>query len=142
MIRALLCALFVFTLALIPGGDAQIIPPTPSSNNFVQGNVSFTDTASHQLVAVPGVSNWYLYIQELGCYSTAASGTLSLVTVQNGSGGSTVYYGTVSGAGGGFNITFPSPLGGHVMTANTGLYVQAGTATTTLYCNAVGYRGP
>jgi hypothetical protein len=34
------------------------------------------------------------------------------------------------------------PIGGvNNMTANTALYIQAGSATTTLYCNASGYKG-
>jgi hypothetical protein len=141
MIRYILYAFAVFVLALIPGSEAQIINPPPAPQNIVQGSVSFTDTAAHLLVAAPG-TNWYLYITQIGCYSVSAAGTFSLETIQNGSGGSTLYNSTVSGAGGGFNTSFPIPIGGHAMTVNTAIYVQGTTALTTVYCNASGYRGP
>jgi hypothetical protein len=116
-----------------------IVSPYANKENFVGGTVSVTGTSSTSLVAAPGAS-LYLYITAVSCFNSGS--TLTTVLFQNGSGGTTIWEGVAAPTGGGFTHTFPVPIGGvNNMTANTALYIQAGSATTTLYCNASGYKG-
>ena len=116
-----------------------IVSPYANKENFVGGTASVTGTTSTSLVSAPG-SGLYLYITAVSCFNSGS--TLTTVSFQNGSGGSTIWEGVAAATGGGFTHTFPVPIGGvNNMTANTALYIQAGSATTTLYCNASGYKG-
>lgn len=120
----------------------QIVLPYANPENFVSGATSVTGTSSTALVAAPG-AGLYLYITSVACFDSGATATT--VSLQNGSGGTTIWEGYVAAAGTAgnwFTVNFPVPLGGiENMTAATGLYFKAGSSTTSLFCNAQGYVG-
>lgn len=122
-----------------PAGAAYV-PPTfaiPCSA-CVQGTVSVTTTTSTSLIAAPG-AGLYIYVTHVSCWNTGSANTT--VVLQNGSGGSTIFEANVPATTGGFIVDFSVPIGGdQKMTANTALYFAAGSATTSLICNAAGYK--
>jgi len=116
-----------------------ITSPFANKENLVQGATSVTGTTSTSLISAPGAST-YIYVTSVSCFNSGSSGTT--VSFQNGSGGTTIWEGYAAASGGGFTLGFPTPIGGvNNMTANTALYFAAGTATTSLFCNASGYKG-
>lgn len=105
-----------------------------ASSGKISGNNSTAGTGTVSLVSL--VSGERLYIQALSCSNSG--GTATEVTLQDGSGGSTLWSIQVP-AGGGNNIASPAPL--FWTTAGNALYFVSSASTSTLYCNASGYAG-
>ncbi len=118
----------------------QINFPFANKENLVQGTALATaSTSPVSLIGVPG-SSLFIYITHVSCTNSGVTGTT--VTFENGSGGSTQYENYAAANGGGFVVDFPTPIGGvNNMTANTALYFQAGSSTSSLICNAAGFKG-
>lgn len=112
-----------------------LVTPAPSSA-MVRGNASVAGTGDTSLVAASGSGGLKTYITNLSFANTGSSNTL--ITVKDGSGGSTLFY-TIAPAGGGSNIELDIPI---VTTANTALYFACGTSSTTVYASATGYLAP
>ena len=115
----------------------QITGSQPANNaNFF--DPTLTITASTSSTSFIGVSSGkYAYITSLSCFNSSATGTT--ISVQNGSGGTTIWEGYVP-ATFGFTTDFKTPIGGSVsMTVSTAVYLAAGTSVSSLYCNASGY---
>lgn len=116
----------------------QIVFPYANKENLVEGAASATGTASTSLIGVPG-SSLFIYVTDVACFNSGTTG--STVVFQNGSGGTTLWEGYAA-PGGGFTKTFSTPIGGvNNMSANTALFFQDGSSTTTMYCNANGFKG-
>lgn len=111
-----------------------LVTPAPA-DTFVSGNASATNTTDTSVVAAAGVG-LKNYITNISVANTGSSTTL--ITLKDGSGGSTLWY-TIAPAGGGSNIALDVPI---ATTANTALYFAAGTASTTVYVSAIGYKAP
>lgn len=102
--------------------------------SMVRGTATTTGTSDTSLVAASGDAGLKTYITDIQIANTGA--TTSLITFKDGSGGSTLGY-TVAPAAGGSNIHFTVPL---VTTANTAFYFAAGSASTTIYASAQGFK--
>lgn len=117
----------------------QVTSPYANKENLTEGAASVTGTSSTSLVGAPG-ANLFIYVTSVDCFNSGS--TTTTVSLQNGSGGTVIWEGVAAASGGGFTKSFPTAIGGvNNMTANTALYFQAGSSTTTLYCNASGYKG-
>ncbi len=117
----------------------QIVLPYANPENFVSGVITsaMTGTTSTSLVASPGgaLRN---YITQLVCTNSHATvGTF--IAVQDGSGGTTIYEAYAAAVGGGFSISFPTPL--RQPTTATALYVADVTTGANVICSASGYKG-
>jgi len=113
----------------------QINQPYSNPENAVFGNQSSTDTSTHSLIAAAG-AGLKNYITNLSVSNTGAS--TSLVTIQDGSGGAAIWY-TIAPLGGGSNLPpFIVPIHG---SANTAIFFACGTASSTVYVSAAGYKG-
>lgn len=117
-----------------------VYPWTNKENEVTSGAVVLTaSTASTSAIGVPG-SGLYNYVTDIECFNSGASATTILV--QNGNGGATIWEGYAAASGGGFAKTFATPIGGiNHMTANTAVYIQAGSSTSSLICNLQGFKG-
>lgn len=121
----------------VKNGATTPIPTTmtPSaSTGFVRGSASATGTADTSVIAAAGVGVKN-YITSIHVANTGTS--TSLITLKDGSGGSTLLT-TVAPALGGSNITLPIPI---ATSANTALFFACGSSSTTIYITAVGYTG-
>ena len=109
--------------------------PGNNANQFTFPLVLTSSTASTSFI--PLSSGKYAYITGLSCFNSSTTG--SLISFQNGSGGTTIWEGWVP-ATFGFATTFPTPMGGSTaLTVSTAVYAQAGTSVASLYCNASGF---
>lgn len=116
----------------------QIVLPYANPENFVSGlTAAMTGTTSTSIVAAPasGLRN---YLTQIICTNSHASvGTF--VIVQDGSGGTTYYEGYAAAVGGGFSITFPTPL--RQPSTATAVFVADVTTGANVICAASGYKG-
>lgn len=111
--------------------------PYANPENFVSGaTAAITDTTSTSVIAAAGAGVRNFITSILVTNSHATVGTL--VTIKDGSGGTTLYAGYAAAAGGGFSVTFPTPLRG---SANTALHAACGTTGSNVYVSAAGYKG-
>lgn len=110
-----------------------------TATNDVSGVITspMTVTTSTVLVAAPGAS-LRNYITHIACYNTHAT-VSTLVNVQDGSGGTTIYQLVAPAAYGGSSLTLPVPI--RQPTTNTGLYVVNATTGASTTCSASGYKG-
>jgi hypothetical protein len=115
--------------------EKQIIQPYANPENAVFGNVSSTDTADHLLLGAPG-SGLKNYVVNVNMSNTGASTTL--ITFKDGNGGSVLWYGIAPAGGGSNPPPFEVPWHG---SANTAIYFACGTASSTVYVSAAGYKG-
>jgi hypothetical protein len=112
-------------------GDLRVQPLTAAK---VSGTASQA-TGGTSTLLVTAVSSRRLYITAFACANTGS--TASLVSFQDGSGGTTLYN-TIVPAGGGSNLSAGgSPL--FWTTSGNGLYYDPATSTTTTYCSASGF---
>ncbi len=115
-----------------------IVLPYANPENFVSGvTAAMTGVTSTSLIAAPaaGLRN---YVTNLICTNShATQGTF--VIVQDGSAGTTIYEGYAAAVGGGFSITFPTPL--RQPTTATALFVQDVTTGANVICSGSGYKG-
>jgi hypothetical protein len=104
-------------------------------NSYVFGNLSLTNTSSTSLVAAAG-AGLRIYVTNISITNTGTND--SLITFQNGSGGATLWR-TIAPNKGGSNVTLHVPF---FTNANTALFVQAETASTTIYISVSGFIAP
>ncbi len=127
------------TLLGVQGGGpgaapASVIPPTVTTGGLVSGATApMTATTSTQVIAA--VSSKRIYVTAIHCNNS--SGTATLVSIQDGSGGTTL---DTLGAGatyGGDNRSGTLPL--FWTTAGNGLYAADVTTGASVICQASGY---
>lgn len=110
----------------------QITSPYSSANSYVYGNASVTNTTSTSLIAAPAgpLRN---YISDICISNTGA--TTVMVTLQNGSGGPTIWN-TIAVAGGVSNISLQVPIR---TSAATALFFAADGSSTTVFVSVSGF---
>jgi hypothetical protein len=113
--------------------------PYANPENFVQGTVAAAATTPGTSLLASAGTGLYNYITALSCFNSGGSATTIVLT--NGSGGTVFWQGYAAASGGGFTISFPTPIGGKSLSTATPVFVYAGTSTTSLSCNASGYKG-
>ena len=112
-----------------------IVATQPSTANFVTGTANTTGTSTTSLVSL--VASNRLYITGFSCSNSGT--TQTVVTFQDGSGGSTLWV-IVVPAGGGNNMDGNSAM--FRTTSGNALFFISSVAETTLYCSANGFSGP
>lgn len=112
----------------------QIIMPFANKENFISGNISTTGNAGVSLISAQS-SGIKIYVTNISIANTGTAATL--VTLQNGSGGSAIWQ-TIAPAGGGSNISLAVPI---LTSAATALFITFATASSTAYCSVSGYIG-
>jgi hypothetical protein len=113
--------------------------PYANPENFVQGTAAAVATTPGTSLLPSAGTGLFNYITSISCFNSGSSATTVVLT--NGSGGTTFWQGYAAATGGGFTISFPTPIGGKSLTAATAVFAFAGTSTTSLSCNASGYKG-
>ena len=126
------------SLASVPSHDVtnagtfSVQSATAPIASMVKGVSSATNgTSSFQVVAL--VASKQLAITSISVVNTGTAATL--VTLQNGSGG-TAIYATMAPPGGGSNITLPTPI---LTTSGVGLFAVCATASSSVTVCAAGY---
>lgn len=110
--------------------------PYALHENLVSGATSaITTTTSTQVIAAAGAGVRNYITTLLVTNSHADVGTL--ITITDGSGGAVLFAGYAAPVGGGFALTFPTPLRG---SANTAIHAVAGTTGANVYVSAAGYK--
>ncbi len=113
----------------------QVVRPYALHENLVSGaTAAITDTTSTSVLAAAGAGVRNYITSVLVTNSHATVGTL--VTIKDNAG-STLYAGYAAPAGGGFSISFPTPLRG---AANTATHAVCGTTGANVYVSASGYK--
>lgn len=135
-------------LASNVGSDADYGPPVIDKSNRliffpfapvearITGTATTTGTSDTSLVAASGNAGLKTYITD--CQFANTGSTTALITLKDGSGGTTLAY-TIAPTGGGSNIKYDTPL---MTTANTALYFAAGSSSTTIYGSCQGFKAP
>lgn len=119
----------------VDAGSGNILSVQGLTGNAVSGTAGTTATTTTSLV--PLVASKRLYITSFSCANTGSSA--SLISFQDGSGGTTLWT-TIVAAGGGSNLgTGMLPM--FKTTAGNALFFAAATASTTIYCSASGFSG-
>lgn len=114
----------------------QVVRPYALHENLVSGaTAAITTTSSTSVIAAAGAGVRNYITSVLVTNSHATVGTL--VTITDGSGGTTLYAGYAAPVGGGFSVTFPTPLRGG---ANTAVHAVCGTTGSNVYVSASGYK--
>ena len=108
---------------------------SPATQNAVSGINSASNTSSTSLISA--VASNRIYVSAYSCVNTGA--TASLITFQDGSGGSALWYSIVP-AGSGANMSGNTVL--FKTTSGNAVYSAAASASATIYCSAAGYSGP
>jgi hypothetical protein len=98
------------------------------------GTATTTTTGTTSLIAA--VTNSRIYAFAFACYNSGS--TSSVISFQDGSGGTTLFQ-TIVPAGGGSNLSGNVPL--FWTTAGNALYFAAGSASTTIGCSVAGFSG-
>lgn len=106
----------------------------PVAANFMSGNATTTGTSDISVAAGAG-GGLRNYITDI-CISNSGV-TTSPILIKDGAGGATLWQ-TIAPAGGGSNISLKTAVPGSV---NTGVYVTATSASTTISCSISGYKG-
>jgi hypothetical protein len=114
----------------------QVVRPYALHENLVSGaTAAITDTTSTSVLPSAGASTRNYVTTILVTNSHATVGTL--VTIKDGSGGTTLYAGYAAPVGGGFSVSFPTPLRGSAATA---VHAVCGTTGSNVYVSASGYK--
>ncbi len=109
--------------------------PYANPENFLNGSTSAITTTGQTAIIAAQSAGVRIFVTSLTVTNSHASvGTL--VTIQDGN--TTIWLGYAAPAGGGFTITFPTPLRG---TAATALNATCGTSGANVYVSAAGYKG-
>ena len=115
-----------------PVSVANDVPCLPATDAFQSGTASATGTSSTSLI--PLVTSKSIYITHISLSNTSATATL--VSLQDGSGGTTIWTKLVP-AGGGHTLGGDLPF--CKTSSGNALYFAAGTGVSTLYANAAGF---
>jgi hypothetical protein len=133
------------------GGDAsaanQVIGNSSlnslyTNEYYVKGNEVFggiyplTDTVTYQIVGAQG-SGKYFYMTNLLVTNAGTVGTA--VTFSTGLAINDLYTGYAAPNGGGFVVSFPTPL--KFYQSNTAVKVKCGTAGASIYVSCNGFKG-
>ena len=114
---------------------ALLVRQMAAHGDHVSGNASVAGTGDTSVVAAQG-SGVYFYVTGFSVANTGVSATL--ITIKDGSGGSTLWT-TIAPAGGGSNLS----CGGKPLfrtSANTALHFACATSSTTVYLSVTGYK--
>jgi hypothetical protein len=115
----------------------SMTPPTVTAGNLVTGvTAAMTGTTSTQVIAL--VSSKRIYVTTIQCNNTHAS-IDSLVNIQDGSAGTTLWTIAASHGYGGEANSGVTPL--FWTTAGNGLYAADVTTGASVICSASGYSG-
>lgn len=114
-------------------GAGRVLVNIAPTTTWITGNISLATTTSTQVIAAAGagVRNFITGVQISNTGSTA-----TLITFQDGSGGTTLGY-TIAPAGGGSNITYQVPI---KTSSNTAFFVACASTSTSVYISAQGYK--
>lgn len=107
--------------------------PYANPENFINRATKLTSTVSSAVIA--GIGSTRLYITSLILSNTSSTNTF--VTIQDGSGGTTLVV-LPAPANSGAVVTLPVPV---KTTAGNGLFAKPNAAITTLFVTGVGYKG-
>jgi hypothetical protein len=114
----------------------QVTLPFSISENYVSGFtaavVNTTDTA---IIAAQGAGQ-RIYVTSIAVFNSHAT-VSTVVEIKDGS--TVVFRGYALAAGGGFTVSFPTPI---KLTANTALNGAAVTTGSNVYFNATGFKAP
>lgn len=114
----------------------QVVRPYALHENLISAaTAAITNTTSTSVLAAAGAGVRNYVTSVLVTNSHATVGTL--VTITDGSGGTTLYAGYAAPVGGGFALSFPTPLRG---SANTAIHAVCGTTGSNTYVSASGYK--
>jgi hypothetical protein len=105
-----------------------------ASGSKITGTASSAATTTTSLIGA--VASERIYVQAYSCSNSGATATV--VSFQDGSGGTTLWTAEVP-AGGGHNLASSAPM--FWTTAGNALFFASGSASTTVFCNAAGYAG-
>jgi hypothetical protein len=119
-------------LSLDLAGNLRVTLQASSSKQSGTANTTGTSTTS----LIGAVTSERIYVKSFSCANTGS--TASLISFQDGSGGTTLWT-TIVPAGSGSNLGADAPI--FWTTAGNALYFAAGSASTTIYCSAAGYAG-
>ena len=113
-----------------------VTAPYSLHENLVSGATSvITGTTTTEVIAAAG-SGVRNYINQLTVVNADATvGTV--VAITDGSGGTVLHRGYAAAAGGGYVVTFPSPLRG---STNTAIHAICATTSAEVYVSASGYK--
>lgn len=115
----------------------QIVLPYANPENFVSASTAaITDTTSTSVIASAGGSLRNYITSVIVTNSHATVGTF--VKITDGSGGTVLWQGYAAAAGGGFTMSFPTPLRGSAATAIHAVCVTTGA---NVIVAAAGYKG-
>jgi hypothetical protein len=116
-----------------------IVLPYANPENFVSGVITsaMTGTTSTSLIAAPasGLRNYITQCTFSNSHATVGT----MMILQDGSGGTTIYSAPAAPAFGGATITFPTPL--RQPTTATALFVQNVTTGSNTFAACSGYKG-
>jgi hypothetical protein len=120
----------------------QIVLPYANPENFVNGTAGaqatgITNTAVTSLIPAPGAGlrNYVTNLLVTNAHATVST----VVVIGDGTVGTSMHHGYAVAAGGGFSVTFPTPL--RQPTTNTALSVFCVTTGSAIYVSAGGYKG-
>lgn len=113
-----------------------IVLPYANPENFEYGviDTAIVDTTSTAILAAAGVGVRH-YVTSVGIYNSHAT-VSTFVKVLDGT--TIMWEGYALAAGGGFNISFPTPLRG---TANTAVNIQCVTTGANVKASVTAYKG-
>jgi hypothetical protein len=124
------------TLASDSTGVVTLTSPLPASGIYVPAVTTSAMTGTTSTAVVAAVASNYLYITQCS-FSNDHASTSTLMKLQDGSGGTTLWEGMVP-FGGGSNVTWPVPL--KVPTIGNGLYVANVTTSSSTYASCSGFK--
>lgn len=112
-----------------------IVMPYANKENFITGTTAAITTATNTSVIAAQAAGIKTYMTAFSCSNTGSA--TSSIDFTSGTGG-TEMWNTIVPAGGGTNMTLPSPV---PTAAATALYVTTGSASSTIKCSVAGYIG-
>ncbi len=115
--------------------SANVLTTAAPTSNFVTGTANVANTASTSLIAL--VASNRIYVTAYSCSNSGSSATI--VSFQDGNGGSTIWTAEVPAGGGHVAANGNFPM--FKTTSGTALYFASGTSSTTVYCSAAGFSG-
>jgi hypothetical protein len=118
----------------------QIMLPYANPENFLNGEITaaMTGTTSTALTGM-GAQGGSFRVYVTACTFSNSHATVgTVILLQDGSGGSTLWQAPAASVFGGAHTTFPTPL---KTTANNGLFAQNVTTGSNTFVSCTGYKG-
>ena len=116
-----------------------IVFPYANKENLVEGSATITLSGTPVSLIASGGSGLYIYITHVDCVNSGSTATT--VSLENGSGGTAFWTTYLLNGGGGMTADFPSPIGGPALSLATAVYAAIGSSSSSVYCNANGFKG-